>query len=90
MALFTFIMDYRGGTYISQVNANSLNKAKEKWVMQIKVTEVKDLGDKTMKQLVEELLEDDSVLIDGLKNIWHNLYLVKGGYITVHIIKTLK
>ncbi len=90
MALYTFIMDYREGTYISQVTENSLKKAKEKWVTELVVKEIKHFGSKMQQELLKELREDDSVLINGLKNIWFGLYLIKGGFIRVHIIKTLK
>ncbi|MBK8089825.1 MAG: hypothetical protein IPK31_18945 [Chitinophagaceae bacterium] len=90
MSLFTFIMAYRGGTYISQESAKDLETAKSKWVDNIILNDIKYFGLAMQKELKKEIEEDESILIQGMKSIWINCYRVKGGFIVVHIIKTAK
>ena len=90
MDLFSFIMTYRGGTYISQELAKDLETAKSKWVDNLIIREIKYFGMTMQKELKKEIGEDESILIRGMKNLWINCYKIKGGLIVVHIIKTAK
>jgi hypothetical protein len=53
MPLYTFIMDYDAGTYISQVAAPSSKSACVKWARRLDVQQVKGLGGKSHKSLIE-------------------------------------
>ena len=44
MPFYTFIMEYAGGTYISQVKATSPQKATVKWAKQLNVSEIHKFG----------------------------------------------
>jgi lambda repressor-like predicted transcriptional regulator len=90
MYLFSFIMTYRGGIYISQELAKDLESAKNKWVDNLIISEIKYFGTSMQKELKREIGEDESTLIRGMKNLWINNYIIKGGFINVHIIKTAK
>ena len=89
---FTFIADFRGGTYCSQVQAENVNKSTIKWVEQIASTkqEIPYLGDKIIAEL-KVLLKDKNkmpVPLDSLKNVWFLLLSTKQGSIFINIIKT--
>lgn len=86
--LYTFIMDFRGGTYISQIKAKGLTEACEKWLEKLSTKDVKYLGSKTKMELYNELKNEMVTPINGVDNIWIMNFLPFGYYITVHIIKT--
>lgn len=90
MALYTFIMSYRGGTYIAQVNAATLQKAKQKWLAVLEVDAVKHLGVKMKEELDKEITNDSNIAINNTTNVWINCASIKGGFVIVHIIKTEK
>jgi hypothetical protein len=92
--LYTFHVDFRGGTYCSQVFAKDLNESLSKWIERIKIekNEIKYLGDKIIKQLEIEIKDPDykPVLLNGLVNIWYTLYSTRKGFFRIHIIQTEK
>jgi hypothetical protein len=91
MPVYSFIMDFRGGTYISQTTAPNLNKSVELWAKNLN-TEILYLGDKSKKQLIADIPElideEEFVNIDTMKNIWFGMYRFKTGLAKIHIIKT--
>lgn len=54
MPLYTFIMEYVGQTYISQVKAPSPKSACVKWAQSLDVSRVKGLGGKSRQFLILE------------------------------------
>ena len=46
MELYTYIMEFRGGTYVTQVKANSIDCSVPKWLEQIE-REVAESRDQT-------------------------------------------
>jgi hypothetical protein len=54
MALYTIILDYRGGTYISQVRARSPRAAAKLWAHTLDVVSVKHLGAKGKQRIINE------------------------------------
>ncbi len=92
--LYTFLVDFRGGTYCTQVNADSLDKSLYNWIEKLKVekSEIKYLGDKIIKQLESEIRNPDNkpVLLTGLINIWFTIYSTRIGNFEVYIIQTEK
>ncbi len=71
---FTLIADYKGGTYISQVRANSPEEAVIIWAENLDTKSIAGFKSKSKAKLIEQLqqqLEGDApVLLDGLKNAW--------------------
>lgn len=93
MNLYTIIMDFRGGTYISQVKAPHQDKAVEIWANELNTKEVLYFSDNSKKQLIEalpELIKDNEIIeLDNLQNVWSFTYQFKTGYAIVNIVKTL-
>jgi len=90
MAIFTFIMEFRGGTYIKQVTAQNERRAVEIWVNELNSNDIMYFGQKSKNELIEnipELLEFMNP-IDTVQNVWHTSYDLPTGYIDIHIIKT--
>ena len=65
MALYTFIMEYAGGTYLSQVKASSPKSACVKWAQRLDDSLVKGLGRKGKETLISQMKEELPVAVDG-------------------------
>jgi hypothetical protein len=92
--LYTFHVDFRGGTYCTQVNAKKLDESLSKWIEKIKIekNEIKYLGDKIIKQLEDEIRNPDNkpVLLTGLINVWCTFYSTRKGIFDIYIVQTEK
>lgn len=94
--LFTFVMDFRGGTYVSQVSAKSLEHSLTEWTknLQTQLHEIQFLGTKSLaefeNQLTTETLLVKPSVLNGLKNTWFIHLTSKMGSANVNIIKTEK
>jgi hypothetical protein len=90
MNLYTFILDYIGGTYISQVKARNLTKAVSKWPDGLVIDEIKGLGPNTISLLKLRLTEDRPVPLSGLINAWCMSTIIRGRLVLIHIVETEK
>ena len=89
MELYTFIMEYLGGTYISQVKAKDKEKARAIWIRKLEVKEIKSFTIRDQKNIIKENFSDnDLVLIKGTKSVWCFTVITKKGYGHVNLIKT--
>ena len=86
--LFTFVLDFRGGTSISQVWATSMNQSCRKWVQQLDTKDIYGLGPKSIPRLMEQMLEELPVSINGVQNVWCMTALIRGQLALIHIIQT--
>jgi hypothetical protein len=84
--VFTFVLEYKGGTYISQTSGRSLAGAVADWAR------TRTEGDLTTWGLVrgdlKELVADTPVLLDGCQNFWCLSASTDKGLILVNIIAT--
>lgn len=93
MAVYTFIMEYRGGTYISQVTAASVGAAILPWANQLPVDEIAHFGPRLKARLVDELARTShggrATELNGVTNVWHVSVPMPGGASTViNAVKT--
>jgi hypothetical protein len=88
MSLYTFIMDYKGGTYISQIEEVSLKTACNKWAKQLNTNEIYGLGEKSKALLKMLSLEEEIVAINGLNNVWCFTAFIRNSLVLVNIVKT--
>ena len=90
MALYSFFMQFRGGTYISQTTATNLNQAVEIWAKTLEVDGIQYLGEKSKQYLIDNLDVFFEYLgnIDTVINIWITDFSFKTGIATIHIFKT--
>ena len=91
---YTYIFEYRGGTYCSQVEADSLNDSLFKWVekLTLEIEDIKYLSIKGVNQIKEtiKLKNNIPVNITGMTNVWFNIYTIKSGSLFLNIVKTVK
>jgi hypothetical protein len=89
ISLYTFIMDYLGGTYVSQVRAHNENEAMILWAEKLETDEIKGLTHDDKAIIIENGLDDDeAVLLTGLENVWCFDIRTKGGFALINFIKT--
>jgi len=86
--LFTFVLDWDGGTYISQITAPTLNEAKANWLNTIDLEILETNSIQFLSDLTDGLNQDSSILVDDLKSVWRidlNINNIQG---IIHIIAT--
>jgi hypothetical protein len=90
MALFTCIMEYEGGTYISQVEAVSVKAACLSWARNLDVSQIAGLGAKGKLLLIEEMRGDSNriVSIEGVSNVWFVGALIRRKPVSVNVVQT--
>ncbi len=92
MNTYTYVVEFRGGTYCSQIKAEDLYESLQGWVNEFgsKKNEIKYLGTKTINQLkaIIDANDDFPTELDGLKNIWYISLLTKSGFFRINIVKT--
>jgi hypothetical protein len=88
--LFTVIMDFRGGTYIAQVEASSSGKALRTWARNLDPRPIHGFGEKSKQELIAELQEQDAepAAIDGCAGVWCSTPLVRGKIAPINMIAT--
>jgi hypothetical protein len=86
MKKFTFILEFRGGTYISQVYGNDLDQAKVAWLKDLSISKVKYLGKKSLEELSSIVMDDRFILLRGMDNVWCSSGSLKAGFYLVNVI----
>ena len=86
--MYTYILYFKGGTYISQVQANSLKESMSSWANNININDIQYFGKSAKSQLINQVVDDTAVLIRGLYNVWYAGFLISGVYTSCHIVKT--
>lgn len=88
--LYTIVMEYRGGTYVSQVTARNVFGALRAWAVALNVDAVAGLGPRRKAELIDQI-EDQlaaPVALDGVINGWCASAVTSGGLVLVNIIET--
>lgn len=90
MPLYTIRMDYRGGTYITQISAPTELKACIKWANDLDLSSHKYIGPKGKRDLIEEMHDKDMkpVLLQECINAWCTCALIRGTCAHINIVQT--
>jgi hypothetical protein len=88
MPFYTFLLDFKDGTYISQVDANTEKEACQKWAENLDVSEIVGLGIKGKEILIIEMENEEIVPIKNLKNVWCVSALIRGKLALITFVKT--
>jgi hypothetical protein len=83
-------MEYRGGTYISQVNGRSANQAVRRWATNLDPKPIAEFSERRKRELIRWLdgRGDKPVPLDGLTNAWCTSALVSGSSALINIVAT--
>jgi len=85
--LYTFFLEYKGGTYVSQVKASSPVKALTAWAEALDYTKVDGLSRSAKGKLTEEINQPPTPL-EGVKNAWCCSALLRGHLALIHFTET--
>ena len=87
---YTFILHYRGGTYIEQITAPDVLKATFIWAERTaNDVEIEHLDGQAFRQVFkDDIGEFPPTPIDERANVWHLFFFSGRNRMDVHIIKT--
>ncbi len=88
MALYTFMLEFNGGSYISQVKASSPKSAIGVWAKKLNTNDITGLGPSGKTQLISSLKEDTPVAIAGVLNTWCSIAWMRGKLAIIYFVKT--
>ncbi|MFN2597187.1 MAG: hypothetical protein ABR563_08390 [Pyrinomonadaceae bacterium] len=88
MPLYTFIMEYAGGTHVSQVRASSPKSACVKWARELDVSQVEGLGVKSKQSLIDQMETESPAALDGMLNAWCTTALLRGELALINLVRT--
>lgn len=90
MNLYTFVLEFEGGTYVSQVEAASVELAPSAWATAITPGTTQGMPDASLRELCEAIAEQVPVRLDGLQQVWCISPLVRGRMALVHFVLTAR
>jgi hypothetical protein len=90
MDTYTFIAEYKGGTYISQMQAISIGEACMAWGRYVAQNDDIPLKNKASfaSTLQSDLAEIPPACLDDKPNVWYFLADAGKGYVHVNVVKT--
>lgn len=90
MAAYTFILYYRGGTYIEQVASSDVMEATCIWAERTaNDPEIEHLDGLAFRKAFDnDINEFPPAPIDGRPNVWHLFFFSGRNRMDVHIVKT--
>ncbi len=88
--LYTIAMSYLEGTYIAQVESNSVEDAIRAWPAKLNVDQIEGLSLAGYGQLSRTINRSNPevIALDGLKSVWYVDFLIDGELMGVNIIQT--
>jgi hypothetical protein len=86
-SLFTIVLDYAGGTYISQVRASSPAGAVSEWASRTSDANLAAWG-LTREVLLEMAAGDPPTPVNGLRDVWCTSGAASRGLALVNIISS--
>lgn len=90
MDTYTFIAEYKGGTYISQKQAASIGEACTAWGQYVAQSDDIPVKNKAafVATLQSDLAEIPPACLDDTPNVWYFLADAGKGYVHVNVVKT--
>ncbi len=91
--LYAVSMEYRGGTYLSQVTASGESDALRMWARNVNTDEIRSIGPKWKERLVAAIDNDLSqgilpTPVRGLVNVWCTSRVISGGLVLLTMTAT--
>ena len=68
--LFTFYLDYRGGTYISQLRARDYLEAPAAWAKKLDLRQIPNASERFRDNLLKSLEFEKPVPLNGVDSTW--------------------
>ena len=87
MHLYTFLLDYAGGTYVSQIEAASEQAAFRDWISNLKSEQLADTVSDEIA-LAFDANADGPVSLNGLAGVWCATGSAAQGLALVNLVRT--
>ncbi|MBP6826547.1 MAG: hypothetical protein KA165_08310 [Saprospiraceae bacterium] len=90
MDTYTFIAEYKGGTYIRQIQGTSIGEACLAWGQYVTQSDNIPVKNKASfaKNLQSDLAEIPPACLDDTPNVWYFLADAGKSYVHVNVVKT--
>lgn len=88
MEKYTFICEYKKGTYIHQLLANNISDALHEWVRKIDTLEIPSIGKRQKEYLLAELKSETPTPIRGVDHVWCVYFLINKSSLLINIVCT--
>jgi hypothetical protein len=86
-SLFTVILEYAGGTYISQVRATNRRAALSAWLRLLPKKKLPGIG-KLAIEALRHALTENQVAVNGLNNVWCMSCSLRRGLALINVVQT--
>ena len=91
--LYTVLMEYRGGTYVSQVRAQTVVAALQNWASELDAGAIQGFSEGRKRELLREIESDlrsgtEPAPLNGLHNVWCTSAALSGGMVLINIVST--
>jgi len=87
--LYTFIMEFCGGIYISQVYAENETAAMQEWAKALDVSKIEGMGERAKADIVGKIAGEEPIAIEGCDYVWSFLVHALGKTCHVDFVLTL-
>jgi len=92
--LYTVVMEYRGGTYVSQVQAQDVDGALHSWAAALDVLGIAEFDERGKADLIKEIETQflngvGPVPLRGLASAWCTSASISGSWMLINLIATL-
>ncbi|WP_175632510.1 hypothetical protein [Pedobacter ghigonis] len=88
MKKYTFIFEFKNGTYIKQLLSSNLHDATTEWINLLSPDDIFGMTDLIRHQLKSELSNEHPVLIAGTDNVWCMFFKVAKLSCLLHIVES--
>ncbi|HXL81011.1 MAG TPA: hypothetical protein VN951_09060 [Pyrinomonadaceae bacterium] len=93
MPLYTFVLNYYGGTYVRQIRASSPSVAPKVWAKKLKPKDIVGLGPKSHRQLIKDMTDPQDqdngpTKVSGMKNTWCCTTILRNTLVLIHFVQT--
>jgi hypothetical protein len=85
---FTILLDFKCGTYISQVIAESPKAALICWCKGLETETISGFRKKKKRQIIEKAISEDVVSLHDVTNVWCAAFSLGKDFALVNIVKT--
>lgn len=70
MNTYLFVMEFDGGTYLSQVKAPDIEGARDRWLEKVQLVEVAEASEEVAGELMDSLAQDQPTPVEGMQGVW--------------------
>jgi hypothetical protein len=88
MPFYTFIMEYAGGTYVSQVSAPTEKSACVKWAQKLNASKVPGLDRRGKESLIKQMKDESPVALTETVNAWCTGASIRGKHALINLVRT--